>query len=312
MSLNSSGAMTLLTLPPFSFPLSARVPALVFSALTYLTIICCNLMVVVTIAINHNLHKPMYMLLINLPVCDMMGATAFFPQLISSMLYDPRVIPYWACATQAFFVHTYGGGSLFILTAMALDRYVAICQPLSYNTIMTNSNLIKMISAVWLTTMILMFILIVLALRLKICRTNISDMYCTNPSLTNLSCELTYVNNVYGLLTIAFFQGISLCAILFTYLQILITCVFKKQSDARSKAIQTCGAHIIVFLFMLLNAFIALLSHRIESVPTFIRRVLGVSVMIFPPLLNPLIYGFNTKDIRRNILAFRKKKTSPF
>ncbi|KAL2096690.1 hypothetical protein ACEWY4_008838 [Coilia grayii] len=312
MSLNSSGATTMLTLPPFSFPLSARVPALVFSALTYLTIICCNLMVVVTIAINHNLHKPMYMLLINLPVCDVMGATAFFPQMISSMLYDPRVIPYWACVTQALFVHTYGAGSLLILTAMALDRYVAICQPLSYNTIMTNSNLIKMISAVWLTGLILLSISFLLLLRLKNCSSEINDMYCTYPSLMKLACGDTNVSNFYGLFTIAFFQGVSLSAVLFTYLKILITCVFKNQSDARSKAIQTCGAHIIVFLFMLLNAFIALLSHRIASVPTFVRRVLGVSVMIFPPLLNPLIYGFNTKDIRRNILAFPKKKTSAF
>ncbi|KAL2096689.1 hypothetical protein ACEWY4_008837 [Coilia grayii] len=299
----------MLTLPPFSFPLSARVPALVFSALTYLTIICCNLMVVVTIAINHNLHKPMYMLLINLPVCDMMGATAFFPQMISSMLYDPRVIPYWACVTQALFVHTYGAGSLLILTAMALDRYVAICQPLSYNIIMTNTNLIKIISAVWLTDIAVVFVVIVLLFRLTICRNLISDMYCNNPSLMKLACEATHVNNIYGLFTLVLFQGVSLGVVLFTYLQILITCVFKKQSDARSKAIQTCGAHLIVFLFLECNAFFTLLSHRFESAPTFLRKALGVSVMVFPPLLNPLIYSFNTKDIRRHILIFLKRKT---
>lgn len=311
MSLNSSSA-TILILPSLSFSASARVPALVFSTITYLTIMCFNLMIVVTIVLNHNLHKPMYLLLLNLPVCDMMGATAFFPQIISSMLYEPRVISYWACALQALLVHSYGGGSLLILTAMAYDRYLAICSPLSYNNIMTSTNLIKIISGIWLTDITLILILIVLALRFKICRNTVSDMYCNNPSLTKLSCEPTHVNNFYGLFTIAFFQGVSLAVILFTYLQILITCVFKRQADARSKAIQTCGAHLTVFLFLEFNAFVALLSHRIETASPFLRRALGVSVMIFPPLINPLIYSFNTKDIRRNILMFLKKKTSPF
>ncbi|XP_042564721.1 olfactory receptor 52J3-like [Clupea harengus] len=312
MSLNSSSPTTILTLPSFTFPPSFRIPALVFSTLTYLIIMCFNLMIVLTIAVNHNLHKPMYILLINLPICDMMGATAFFPQMISSMLYQHRVISYWACVLQALLVHTYGGGSLLILTAMAFDRYIAICSPLSYNTIMTSNNLIKIISGIWLTDIILIFILIFMVVQFKICTTNINDMYCNNPSLVKLACEVTHVNNLYGLFTIAFFQGISLGVILFTYLQILITCIFKKQADARSKAIQTCSAHLIVFLFLEFNAFFALLSHRIETAPTFLRRALGVSVMIFPPLLNPLIYSFNTKDIRRNIVAIFKRKTSPF
>ncbi|XP_041920588.1 olfactory receptor 52J3-like [Alosa alosa] len=311
MFLNSSSSTTIF-LPSFTFPPSTRVPALVFSTLTYLMIMCCNLMIVVTIALNHNLHKPMYLLLLNLPVCDMIGATAFFPQMISSMLYQPRVISYWACVVQALLTHTYGGGSLLILTAMAFDRYIAICSPLSYNTIMTNNNLIKIISGIWLTDTILIFTLIALAIRLKICQNTISDMYCNNPSLTKLACEGTHVNNFYGLFTIAFLQGISLAVILFTYLQILFTCVFKKQADARSKAIQTCGAHLIVFLFLEFNAFIALVAHRIETAPLFLRRALGVSVMIFPPLLNPLVYSFNTKEIRKHILQFLKRKTSPF
>ncbi|XP_063062014.1 olfactory receptor 52J3-like [Engraulis encrasicolus] len=303
--------MTLLTLPPFSLPSSARLPALIFSTLTYLAILFCNLMVFVTIAVNHNLHKPMYLLLVNLNVVDMLGATAFFPQFLSTMLYDPRVIPYWACVVQALLVHTYGAGSLTVLTTMAVDRYLAICAPLSYNNIMTNSNLVKIISAVWLTSFILIFILIVLALRLRICRTSVTDIYCNNPTFTKLACESTHVNNFYGLFTIAFFQGVSLSVVVFTYLQILVTCVFKKQSDARSKAIQTCGAHLFVFLFLELNAFIALIAHRVANASIFLRRALGVSVMIFPPLMNPLVYGFNTKEIRKHILLLLKRKISP-
>ncbi|XP_062409123.1 olfactory receptor 52Z1P-like [Sardina pilchardus] len=311
MFLNSSSSTTLF-LPSFTLPPSTRIPAVVFSTFTYLLIMCCNLMIVVTIAINHNLHKPMYLLLLNLPVCDMIGATAFFPQMISSMLYEPRVISHGACVLQAFLAHTYGGGSLLILTAMAFDRYLAICSPLSYNNIMTNNNLIKIITGIWLTDTFTILTFIALALRLKICRNTISDMYCNNPSLTKLACEGTHVSNFYGLFTIALYQGISLAVILFTYLQILFTCVFKKQADARSKAIQTCGAHLIVFLFLEFNAFIALVAHRFENTPLFFRRAMGVSVMIFPPLLNPLVYSFNTRELRKHIMVFFKGKISPF
>lgn len=268
-------------------------------------------MVVVTIAVNHNLHKPMYLLLINLPICDMIGASAFFPQLMSSILYHTRVIPYWGCVLQTLFAHLYGGGSLLILTAMALDRYLAICMPLSYNTIMSNSNLVKIISTVWLFDIAVILVVIGLLLRLTICRSHVGDMYCTNPAVMKLACGSTHVNNLYGLFTLVFFQGVSLSVVVFTYLQILITCVFKKQSDARSKAIQTCGAHLVVFLFLECNAFFTLIAHRFENAPIFLRRALGVSVMIFPPLLNPLIYSFNTKDIRRHILIFLRRKTFP-
>lgn len=252
----------------------------------------------------------MFWLLLNLPVCDVLGATAFFPQLIVSMLHQTRVISYSACVLQAYFIHSCGGASLLTLTAMAYDRYIAICYPLSYNTIMTTSKVIILTSAVWLSDLGFMGILLILFARFKICRTNIVDSYCNNPSLLKLVCEDITINDYYGRVGIFYFQGFTFLAVVFTYIKILIACSFNKQ--ARAKALQTCVVHVIVFMLLQFMVVITLILHRMKNISSQARRILGVSILIFPPLLNPLIYGFVMKDIREKnvIYKFKKKKVS--
>ncbi|XP_036420832.1 putative gustatory receptor clone PTE01 [Colossoma macropomum] len=286
-------------------------PAFIFGTLTYCTILFLNMTVLLTIALNRKLHKPMYVLLFNLPINDMMGASAFFPQLVSSLLSQSRSITYSACFLQALLIHLYGTGSFLILSAMAYDRYVAICCPLKYNTLMSPNNLLKIIIIIWILDFTLIGLLLALNYRKEICRTQIVDIFCNNPSLMKLVCEDTKLNNYYGLFVTAFFQGLPLLIVVFTYIQILITVVVKRQSDAKSKAIQTCGTHLIVFFCFEFTTLFALIAHRIETASPNLRRALGASVMIFPPIINPLIYGLKTKEIRQNSIFFFHKKVSP-
>ncbi|CAB1348185.1 unnamed protein product [Coregonus sp. 'balchen'] len=281
-----------------------------FGTLTYCFIVFCNVTVLVTIALDRKLHKPMFILLFNMPINDLIGATAFFPQLVVSILAQNRSISYPACYLQALLVHLYGAGSLTILTAMAYDRYIAICCPLRYNAIMSPNNLMKIIIFMWLLVIALIVVLLALVTRFKICRTTIVDTHCNNPSLVRLICDDTRINNYYGLFITAVFQGVSLLVVIYTYIQILITCVMNKSSDARSKAIQTCGTHLVVFLFLEFNACFGLIAHRFQQTDPFLRRAFGLSVMVFPPILNPLIYGLKTKEIRQNVLGFYKRKVS--
>ncbi|XP_017576354.1 olfactory receptor 52B2-like [Pygocentrus nattereri] len=308
MASNWSIYTTLLTMEPLDILPSHVFPAFIFGTLAYCAILVFNMTVLLTIALNRKLHKPMYLLLFNLPLNDMVGATAFFPQLVSSILSQSRSITYSACFAEAFLTHLYGAGSLLILTAMAYDRYVAICCPLKYNTLMSPNNLLKIIIIMWTLDFTLIGLLLALNYRKEICFTNIVDMYCNNPSLLRLICGDIQLNSYYGLFITIFFQGLSLLIVVFTYIKILITVVSKRQFDAKSKAIQTCGTHLIVFLCLEFNAFFALIAHRLPNVSPYIRRALGVSVMVFPPFLNPLIYGLKTKEIRHNILEFFQKK----
>ncbi|XP_062873039.1 olfactory receptor 52A5-like, partial [Trichomycterus rosablanca] len=172
-------------------------------------------------------------------------------------------------------------------------------------------NLMKKVISVWTLDLTMIGLLLALNYRKEICSTKIVDTFCNNPNLTKLICGDVRINNYYGLFITIFLQGLSLLIVFFTYIQILITCVFKRQSDAKSKALQTCGTHLVVFLCVEFNALFSLMAHRFDNVSQHLRRALGVSVMVFPPFLNPLIYGLKTKEIRQNIILFFYKKISP-
>ncbi|XP_036412116.1 olfactory receptor 52J3-like [Colossoma macropomum] len=309
MDFNFSIYTSSLTLESLELPPSNVFPAFIFGTLTYCAILVFNMTVLLTIALNQKLHKPMYILLFNLPLNDMMGASALFPQLVSSILSQSRSITYSACFVQALLIHLYGAGTLLTLSAMAYDRYVAICCPLKYNTLMSPNNLLKIVIIIWTLDFTMIGLLLALNYRTEICSTKIVDIFCNNPSLMKLVCGDTKLNNYYGLFIIAFFVGLSLLIVVFSYMQILITVVVKRQSYAKSKAIQTCGTHLIVFICFQFTSVFAFIAHRIETASPSLRRALGASAIIFPPVLNPLIYGLNTKEIRQNfIFLFRKKK----
>uniref|UniRef100_A0A4W6DTG7 Olfactory receptor n=1 Tax=Lates calcarifer TaxID=8187 RepID=A0A4W6DTG7_LATCA len=279
MDTNASDTV-LLTLETLGLSDASIYPTFLLGALTYLFIMFCNMLVLVAIAVSKKLHKPMFILLFNLPISDMVGATAFFPQLVYSIVTQNRMISYPACVTQAFLIHFYGTGNLLILSAMAYDRYIAICCPLRYNAIMNPHNLIRIITLIWLINFSVIGTLILLLLQFKICRMNIVDLYCNNPSLLKLVCEDTRVNNFYGMATIVVIQGGPLLIIIYTYAQILRTCVMTNQPDARRKAIQTCGTHLVVFLILQINTMITLISHRFASASPYMRRALASYIFL--------------------------------
>ncbi|XP_026082961.1 olfactory receptor 52J3-like [Carassius auratus] len=310
---NGSVFSVMLTLHSLELPQASIYPAFIAGTATYLFILLCNLTIVVTICENRNLHKPMYILLLNLPINDAIGATSLFPQLLYSIWSQDRSISYPACLFQGFIIHLYGGASHLILTAMAFDRYIAICFPLRYGAIMTTSNLVKIITVMWLIHFIIIFVLFCLLMPYKICQTYMAELICYNPSLMKIMCEDTTVNNIYGLFILSSYHCVSLSVVAFTYIHILITCVTNKQTDAKIKALQTCGTHLVVFLFLEFNTFFPLIAHRSENVPAHLRRVFSTSVVVFPPIVNPLVYGFKTKEIRQKIVnCFKRKKNSCF
>ncbi|KAM9469725.1 olfactory receptor 52B2-like [Clarias gariepinus] len=307
---NLTRFMTILTMESMDISPSSAFAILIICISTYCLILFFQSVLLVTIIIKRDLHKPMYILLINLSICDITASTAFYPQLATSILSQTREIFYPACALQGILIHLCGGGSLLFLSVMAYDRYVAICKPLRYHNLMTQGTLVRLIFLGWSINFLVIGILFILTLSKKICRTNIVDIYCNNPSLLKLSCDDTRVVNYYGLFTIALIQGSSILIVSITYIKILITCISTKQTHSISKAMQTCGTHLVVFLSFEVNTFLLLISHRFESVSPHLRKAFGVSVVIFPPILNPLIYGLKTREIRQAIFTFFQKKKS--
>ncbi|XP_071379680.1 olfactory receptor 52J3-like [Centroberyx affinis] len=299
---------SVLTLQGFNLSSQSVIPAFLFATLSYMIILLCNLVLILTIVLNKCLHQPMYMILLNLPINDLIGSTALFPQVIKEILSDTKTMQHSACVAQAFFIHIYGLGAVFILTAMAYDRYIAICLPLKYNTIMTHAHIMKIITLVWLFNLILMGVLFFLLLRLPRCKSLITHTYCDNPSLLSLVCANTTINNIYGLFTVALTQLVGNGMILYTYLQILVACFRSKRSDTRAKALQTCATHLTVFLLLECLGLFTIISYRLRGISPHLRKFIGVSTLIFPPTLNPIIYGLKTQEIREKVIYFFSKK----
>ncbi|XP_030649155.1 olfactory receptor 52E4-like [Chanos chanos] len=311
MKSNDSNALSFWRMESLGIPPSGTYPVFIAGLFTYCFILTCNITVLLAIGLDHHLHKPMYVLLFNLSVNDVLGATALFPQLISSILWQNRDISPAACLIQAILVHIYGTGAIIILSVMAYDRYVAICRPLLYHSVMTSSKLRMIIVAVWTSNTVVVGVLFLMLTRFRFCRNFITDTFCTNLSLTKMICENTSANNYYGLVLTAAFQVASNTTVLFTYIQILITCLLNKQADTKSKAIRTCATHLVVFIVFQINACFFIFSHRFNQVSPYLRRSVGVSVLVFPPVLNPLIYGLYTKEIRSKVIyMFRKHYVS--
>ncbi|XP_039987226.1 olfactory receptor 52D1-like [Xiphias gladius] len=299
---NLHNASSSLVLTGFNLSSESVAPAFLFASLTYMVILFCNLILILTILLNQSLHQPMYLILLNLPINDLIGSSALFPQVIREILTDSRTMQYSACIAQAFFIHIYAGGTVFILTAMAYDRYIAICCPLKYNTVMTNAHIMRIITTVWLSCLVLIGVLFLLLLRLPRCRSEMTHPYCDNPSLLSLVCANTTINNIYGLFTVALSQVIANGMILYTYLQILVACFRSRRSDTKAKALQTCATHLLVFLLLECLGLFTIISYRVKNISPHLRRFMGVSTLIFPPTLNPIIYGLKTKEIREKLI----------
>ena len=177
------------------------VSALLF--IVYLAILAGNTAFLVVFATEQGLHKPMYFILFSLPLNDLIGITAMLPKVLSDILTDTSQVYYPLCVLQGFLLHMYGGGVLFILAAMAFDRYLAICSPLRYSSVMTPKIVAAIIAIVWGLDFVFIMTIFALQARLPLCRSKLMNVFCDNPSLLKLTCGNTFINNIIGLLNTA-------------------------------------------------------------------------------------------------------------
>ncbi|XP_071361914.1 olfactory receptor 8G17-like [Trachinotus anak] len=285
-------------------------PLFLFLFFSYLFIMVANVSILVAIFIDKNLHQPMYLLFCNLSVSDMIGSTCLLPRLLIDMLRPPseRLISYYECVVQAFTSHMFGTTAHTVLMIMAFDRYVAICNPLRYTTIMTNKMVIKLTVSAWGVAFVLVGILLGLTIRLNRCRTMIMNPYCDNPSLFKLSCESVFINNVYGLTFTVVLFSFSIGSIVLTYAKITVVCLTSKNKSLNSKALKTCSTHLVVYLIMILSGSIIITLHRFPQYSNY-RKLSAILFVIVPGSLNPIIYGIQSKEIRKLLSEmFQSKK----
>ncbi|XP_051933690.1 olfactory receptor 146-like [Hippocampus zosterae] len=308
MSNGSAGATAYVSLATFAVPPGGKYPIFLAGIFVYLFCVLCNVTLLAAIALRRHLHKPVYFILLSLPLNDLMGVTAMLPKVLAGVVAESNRTPYPLCVLQAFLLHLYGGGILFILAAMAFDRYVAICMPLRYNTVMTPGVVVGVVTAVWTLDLVLITALFSLQSGLRRCRSDVANVFCDNPSLLKLMCGDTSVNNVVGLVSTAVVQALSLSVQVFSYVKILMACDATGRTEPRKKAVNTCVAQLLILIIFEIAGTFTILSHRFQNVSGDLQKAMGVLIFLISPLLNPLVYGLYTSEIRNALLVVLKKR----
>ncbi|XP_012641870.1 olfactory receptor 52A5-like [Microcebus murinus] len=263
-----------------------------------------NSLLLVVIKTEHSLHEPMYIFLAMLGATDIVLSTCILPKMLGIFWFHLSKIYFDACLLQMWLIHTFQCIESGILLAMALDRYVAICEPLRHATIFTHQLLTQIGVGVTLRAALLVApCLILIKCRLKFYRTTVvSHSYCEHMAIVKLAAEDVRINKIYGLFVAFSILGLDIIFITLSYIRIFITVFNLPQKEARLKAFNTCIAHILVFLEFYLLAFFSFFTHRFGfHIPSYIHILLSNLYLLVPPLLNPIVYGVKTKQIRDGV-----------
>lgn len=281
---------------------------------SYLLVLLGNSALVHVIRSVESLHSPMYLLICTLCVVDILVVTAIVPNMLLGLLFDLNQISLAGCLTQMFFTHFLSSVESTLLLAMALDRYVAICQPLRYAELIDSSMLVKLLLFTLVRSVSIMATLVGLAGSLRFCDSNIiQHCYCDHMALVSLACDSTTSSSAAGLAVIICFVGVDIPLIFLSYVKILSVVLRAAAGEDRWKAFHTCGTHLMVMMCFYLVGSITFLSHNLRiPIPTDLNTLMGLLYILFPASVNPIIYGVRTKEIRSGFLRIfklRAKKT---
>ncbi|XP_047410773.1 olfactory receptor 14C36-like [Sciurus carolinensis] len=268
--------------------------------LTYLGTFLWNLLIVTVTTADKNLHIPMYFFLRNLSILDMCFISITVPNACVNSLTGNRAISVAGCATQIFLVIFCACVELLFLTIMAWDRYLAICQPLQYPTIMNPQFCVRMTLVSLLSSLVYAGVHTGNTFQLSFCRSNVvHQFFCDLPSLLKLSCSDTTRNKFLILLSAVVVWGGCFFLIVMSYICIFST-VLKFHSRESGKAFSTCTPHILVVSIFLSSATGVYLRQSATS-DTLQDVVLSAFYTMVPPFLNPLIYSLRNKQVKEAV-----------
>ncbi|KAL6037499.1 hypothetical protein STEG23_036744 [Scotinomys teguina] len=269
----------------------------------YIVAVTGNVTILHIIRIDRTLHEPMYLFLALLATTDLVLSTSTQPKMLAILWFHDHKIEYHACLIQVFFIHAFSSVESGVLMTMALDRYVAICFPLRHSSILTTSVVIKLGAAVMVRGLLWVSPFCFMISRMPFCPNKvIPQSYCEHMAVLKLVCADTKVNRGYGLFVAFSVVGFDVIVISVSYVMILRAVLRLPSGEARLKAFGTCASHVCVILAFYIPALFTFLTHRFgHHVPRVVHIMFANVYLLVPPMLNPIIYGVRTKQIRERV-----------
>uniref|UniRef100_A0A8C3WVY2 Olfactory receptor n=1 Tax=Catagonus wagneri TaxID=51154 RepID=A0A8C3WVY2_9CETA len=273
----------------------------------YLITMMGNLGLVALIFIECHLHTPMYIFLGKLALMDSCCSCAITPKMLENLFSKDRIISLYECMVQWYFLCLAESADCFLLAAMAYDRYVAICNPLQYHTMMSNKLCIQMTTGAYITGNLHSMIHIGFLFRLTFCGSHqIKHFFCDVLPLFRLSCVDPFINKLMLLIFAGFIQVFGVTIVIISYLFILFTIFTMKSTKGRGKALSTCASHVFsvsIFYGSLLFMYIRpnSINEEDKDLP------LGVFYTLVIPLLNPFIYSLRNKEVKNVMKKFLRR-----
>ncbi|XP_038173625.1 olfactory receptor 143 [Arvicola amphibius] len=275
-----------------------QLPLFVLFLVNYTATVFGNVSLMNLICLNSNLHTPMYFFIFNLSFIDFCYSLVFTPKMLMSFVLEKNIISFKGCMTQLFFFCVFVNSESYVLTAMAYDRYVAICQPLLYKVVMSPKTCCMLIFGSYIMGFASAIVHTGCMIRLSFCDSNIINHYmCDIFPLLQLSCSSTYVNELLSSVVVG--TAIILCCLIIfiSYVMILFNIIHVSSGKGWSKALGTCGSHIITVSLFYGSGLLAYVKPS-SAGSVGQGKFFSVFYTLLVPMLNPLIYSLRNKDVK--------------
>ncbi|KAM9747676.1 olfactory receptor-like protein DTMT [Dama dama] len=278
----------------------------------YVTTVLGNLLIIILICLDPHLHTPMYLFLSNLSFSDLCFSSVTMPKLLQDMQSQDPSISYPGCLIQMYFFLFFGDLEDFLLVAMAYDRYVAICFPLHYTTVMSPRLCLFLVVLSWILTTFHAMLHTLLMARLHFCADNvIPHFFCDMSALLKLSCSDTRVNELVIFIMGGLVLVIPFLLIIMSYARIVSSILKVPSARGIRKAFSTCGSHLtVVSLFY--GTVIGLYLCPSASNSTVKETVMAMMYTVVTPMLNPFIYSLRNRDMKGALGRVLCRKKAPF
>ncbi|CAH2319638.1 olfactory receptor 5V1-like, partial [Pelobates cultripes] len=281
---------------------SIKMTIFVLFLVFYVSTLIGNMIIIITTAINSQLHTPMYFFLSNLSFLEILYISVTIPKMLVNVLLKSNSISFMVCAAQTFLFIALGSIECTLLAVMAYDRYVAICNPLQYIVVMDITSCLSLVCSSWVSGFLNSMIHTVLTFNLHFCSSNkINQFFCDIPPLLKVSCSNTAINELVLFIVGGIYGFGSFITTLISYLHIISTILKIKSKEGQRKAFSTCASHLIVVTLFFGTSFSAYLKPTTREESQEQEKLVPVFYAVITPTLNPIIYTLRNKEFN-NVL----------